>query len=145
MDAIVLLADYAQAINGKLYIQGGGWSRIVPPPMPGLPPGVCLVPCALAVRFLVGWEEANKKHTVIIRLLDEDGHPVSPAVPPDQPPIEVTTQLEVGRPPGLVEGTDLDAALAVNFQGLPLTRKRYQFTLEIDGQQVKTGAFFDVV
>lgn len=141
MEAIVLLADWAEAINGKLYIQGGGWSRVTPPVrMPGTNLG--LISCALAIRFTVGWDETNIRHDVGVRLLDADGHAVSPV--PGQPPVEVKTQLEVGRPPGVTHGSDLDASMALSFHGLPLAPGRYAFVLEIDGEPIK-GATFDVL
>jgi hypothetical protein len=143
MDAIVLLADWAEAINGKLYIQGGGWSRVAAPQVPQLPAGYGIVQCALAIRFLVGWDEANEPHEVTIRLMDADGNPVSPL--PGQPPIEIKTQIEVGRPPGSIKGSDIDAAFAVKFGGIPLQKGRYQFVLEIGGEPLKTGAIFNVI
>lgn len=145
MEALVLLADWAEAINGKLYVQGGGWSRVAAPPMdlPGFPAPVGVVNCALAIRFLVGWDEANKKHEITIKLIDSDGHGVSPM--PGQPPVEVKTMLEVGRPAGAIVGSEIDAALALKFNGLPLAKGRYTFSLEIDGEPTRTGATFDVV
>lgn len=140
----MLLADWAEAINGKLYIQGGGWSRVAPQPVQGLPPGIPgVVNCALAIRFLVGWDETNHKYDIVIRLIDDDGHPVVPI--PDGPSVEVRTQLEVGRPAGVVEGSDLDAALALKLNGLPLARGRYTFSLDIDGKPNGKGVTFDVI
>lgn len=145
MKAVVLLADWAEAINGKLYIQGGGWSRVVP-----TPPGI--INCALAIRFLVGWEETNVPHKVVIKLVDADGKPVVPQVPPGMgapglalAPIEVQSQLEVGRPTGVTIGQDLDAVVAINLIGLPLRKGRYTFLLEVNDEPIDTGATFDVL
>src|ERR1700722_14277734 len=112
MDAIVLVADWAEAINGKLYIQGGGWTRVALPPQGGLS-------CSLAIRFLIGWDETNRKHDVVIRLVDEDRRTYQPT---GGPPVEVKSQIEVGRPAGILEGADLDGVLAVRLQGLPLEK-----------------------
>ena len=133
MDVTVMLADWADSINGKLYIQGGGWSRV--------PAG--LIHCALAIKVGVPWTEANAKHRLLIRLVDADGQAVVPAE--GQPPVEIETMFEVGRPPGLVPGTTLDVALAPNFIGLPLPPGRYRFALELDGAPLNEGATFDVV
>jgi hypothetical protein len=142
MDAIILLADWAEAINGKLYIQGGGWSRVAPAPHPDAPEGTGIINCAVAIRFLLGWDEANQKYEVGVRLVDVDGKPVEPV--PARGPIEVKAQLEVGRPPGITHGSDLDAAMALNFLGIPLAKGRYTFVLEIDKEPTER-ATFDVI
>jgi hypothetical protein len=145
MKAIVLLADWAEAINGKLYIQGGGWSRVAPPVqhLPGMPSGTGIVNCAVALRFLLDWDEANQTYEVGVRLVDTDGQPVAPV--PNMGPIEVKAQLEVGRPPGITHGSELDAAMALQFLGLPLQKgHRYMFVLEIDKVPTER-ATFDVI
>jgi hypothetical protein len=136
MKATVLLADWAQAVNGKLYIQGGGWTRT------SLDNG--LLNCALAIRILVGWDETNIQHQVTIRLVDQDGNMVNPPIPNGRP-IEVQSAFEVGRPPGSAAGQEIDAALAMGFLGIPMAKGRYRFTLEIDGEEFDTGATFDVI
>lgn len=134
MEVTVMLADWAEAINGKLYIQGGGWSRV--------PASSGPLRCALAIMIGVPWNDANTKHQLVIRLVDADGAPV-PA--PDGRPVQIDAAFEVGRPPGIAPGSPLDVTLAPNFIGLPLSVGRYRFTLEVDGQMLNEGATFDVV
>jgi hypothetical protein len=136
MKATVLLADWAQAINGKLYIQGGGWTRT------SLNNG--LLNCALAMRILVGWDETNKPHNVTVRLVDQDGNVVTPQIPGGRP-IETINTFEVGRPAGMAPGSEIDAPAAMLFLGIPLAKGRYSFTLEIDREQFDTGATFNVI
>jgi hypothetical protein len=131
VEAIVLLADWAEAINGKLYIQGGGWSRVS---------HEAPVNCAVAVRFLVGWEETNKQHKITIRLVNADNQTVKV----NETPILAETVLEVGRPPGVQPGSDLDAAFALKLTGLPLGEGRYQFLVETS-DALLGRAVFDVV
>ena len=136
MDAIVLLADWAEAIGGKLYIQGGGWTTYrISPESP-------VLNCALAVKLLIGWDEANKKHVVTFRLVDEDGAAVCT---PDGEPLKMEAEIEVGRPPGARPGADLDAAFAFKLLGFPIVHGRYRFRAEIDGEPVGAGATFDVI
>lgn len=139
MEATVLLADWAEAINGKLYIQGAGWSRISPSRLPGAT--MAVVNCALAIKFDVGWEETNQKHEVTVRLVDDDGNAVV-ATPGN--PVRVKAQLEVGRPPGVTPGAALDAALALQFRGIPLAPGRYRFCLDVDDQLDSGGVSFSV-
>jgi len=121
-----LLCDAAEAINGKLYILGGGWS--VSGPMPH--------PSALAMKLDVPWNDANRPIEVLIELFDADGQPyaVQDAFG-NQQPLKVPMQIEVGRPPGLPHGTPLDATLA--FSVPPLIYRpgqRYTWRLTIDGE-----------
>ena len=67
MKVTLLLADSAQAVEGKLYILGGGWSIIGPEP----------TPMAIAVKIEVPWDQTNRRHTWQFVLLDSDGRPVT--------------------------------------------------------------------
>ena len=68
MKATLMLADWAQALNGKLYIMGGGWSITGPDPAPS----------ALAIKLEVPWDETNRQHTIRLALIDDDAQPVIP-------------------------------------------------------------------
>jgi hypothetical protein len=72
-----------------------------------------------------------------LALVDEDGRSVQTS---DDRPVEVTGLLEVGRPPGLPEGTPLDAPLVVSFGPMPLQPGRYEWRLEI-AEFVESCAF----
>ena len=123
MKVTLLLADAAQAVGGKLYVLGGGWSVTGPGP----------VPMALALKIEVPWTEANRTHSITLELLDEDGAPVQPEGQPQ--PVRIEGQFEVGRPPGLPEGTPIDASLALNIPPIQLTPgRRYSWRLQIDGE-----------
>src|SRR5207244_1129232 len=81
-------ADAAQAVNGKLYIMGGGWSVMGPEP----------TPYAIALKVEVPWDETNKRHTLVLRLLDDDGRPVRVAAPNEDPiALEIPAHFGVGR------------------------------------------------
>ena len=53
MRVTLMLADSAQAVEGKLYILGGGWSLVGPEP----------TPMAIALKIEVPWDETNRRHT----------------------------------------------------------------------------------
>ncbi|MGZ5348429.1 MAG: DUF6941 family protein, partial [Solirubrobacterales bacterium] len=101
MKVTMLLADAAQAVGGKLYILGGGWSQTGPGP----------VPSSIAIYIQIPWDQANDRHTLHLQLLDSDGQSV-----PDESgnAVAIEGQFETGRPPGLKPGTPLDFALAMN-------------------------------
>lgn len=119
----MLLADFVQAVQGKLYILGGGWSVT----------GPGAVQMGIAVKVEVPWDQANVQHTFRLTLVDADEQPV--LVPGAEQPVQVEGQFEVGRPPGLKHGSPLDFALAVNVPPLPLEPdSRYVWRLLIDGE-----------
>jgi hypothetical protein len=125
MKVTMLLADAVQAVEGKLYILGGGWSITGPQP----------TPMAIALKIDVPWTEANTPHTVKLDLLNEDGQPVMVPTLTGDRPVQLSSQFEVGRPPGLKTGTPLDVTLAINLGPLPLQpNHRYVWRCSINDQ-----------
>lgn len=125
MKVTMLLADSAQAVNGKLYILGGGWSITGPDP----------TVMAIVIKIEVPWDEANKRHKLELALLNADGQPVMVPTPTGDRPVELSGEFEVGRPPGLKPGTPLDFPVALNIGPLPLPPDaRYVWRLSIDGK-----------
>jgi Family of unknown function (DUF6941) len=112
MKVTLLLADSAQAVNGKLYVLGGGWSITGPAPSP----------MALAIKIDLPWDRANMKHRWKLELVDSDNRPVKTQIQPDAEPepFVIEGEFETGRPPGLKPGTPLDVPLAFNFGPIAL-------------------------
>jgi hypothetical protein len=127
MRLTMLLADAVQAVNGKLYVLGGGWSITGPAPTPS----------ALAIKIDVPWDEGNKKHRFRLTLMDGDGQAVMVPTPVQAMavPVELSGEFEAGRPAGLKPGTPLDVVLALNISALPLLPdSRYVWRMWIDDQ-----------
>jgi hypothetical protein len=122
MRVTMMLADAAQEVNGKLYVIGGGWSVT----------GPVLPPMALALKLDVPWSAANQGHEFLLVLVDADGRPVRVGV--EHGDVRAGGTFEVGRPPGLPAGTDIDFAFAVTVPSLPLAAGRYAWQLWIDGE-----------
>jgi len=123
MQVAMLLADHAQAVQGKLYIVGGGWTIIAPG-----------TPSAVAIYIRVPWTQTNTKHTWRLELIDSDGQPVVVPGPVGEQPIVIEGGFEVGRPAGSIPGTEQAVSLAVNYGPLPLAPGgRYEWRLAIDG------------
>lgn len=126
MKVTMMLADFAQAIGGKLYIMGGGWSITGPAPCPS----------AIAVKIEVPWNQTNQKHRLKVDLLDGDFHPVSVPTPQGQAPMVIDGNFEVGRPAGLLPGTPMDVAMAFNIPPFPLEPgKRYIWKLTVNDKE----------
>ena len=68
-----------------------------------------------------------------LALLNGDGEPVKAETPEGAQPIQIEGEFEVGRPPGLMPGSPIDFALAINLGPLPLPPGvRYLWRLTID-------------
>lgn len=123
MRTTMLLCDYAEAINGKLYVMGGGWSVCTPGPRN----------LFVAIKILVPWDGTNEKHRFVLMLQDESGNTIQMGEPPRE--VRHEGVFEVGRPPNIKKGSDLDFVIALGFVGLPLEPEKYfRLQLEINDQ-----------
>jgi hypothetical protein len=82
----LLLADRAEAINGKLYMLGGAWERI------GVVDFSQPLSISVAIGILVPWSATNQNHTMALEIRDADGKPI---------PFKVEATFVTGRPPFL--------------------------------------------
>ena len=95
----LMLADSAQAVDGKLYILGGAWNMLRFNEFPAS------LMVGIAVAIDVDWTETNDRHHLDIQFEDADGQPMDPRIGAD---------LETGRPPGAIPGAELRIVIAVN-------------------------------
>jgi hypothetical protein len=128
MDVTVLLCDYAQEVNGKLYVLGGGWSQLHASGPADM---------ALAVKLALPWSLADRAIPLTAALLTEDGQQVHMG----DEPVQFSAEIRAARPPDLPPGTALDVALAVRFANLVLAPGGYRFELGVDGAQLATVPF----
>ncbi len=133
MKAAMILCDYAEELGGKLYMMGGGWSRNFTPNHP--------TNMALAIKLTIPWNEANRPYDITVRLVDENHEPFRD---PDGNEVALMGKVEVGRPAGLRPGSNLDAALALRFDGLVLPPGTYVWELLIN-RNVLESTVFDVI
>lgn len=122
----LILADAAQAVNGKLYVLGGGWSTLHPSTLP------LTHQIGVAVGFRIPWQETNQVHHLEIAMVTADGNPL---VPP------LHGELEMGRPPGLRPGSDQTVVMAVNANPKFEQPGRYEIQVRVQDQLVKTVTF----
>jgi hypothetical protein len=118
----IILCDFAEELNGKLYIMGGGFSRLfkVRPTFD----------FSIAAKLLVPWVATNERHSIVLSLHDTDGNPVVQG--DESHEVRVEGQVEVGRPPGLPAGTEIDLPLVWRFEDLTLAPGRFRWELKID-------------
>lgn len=125
----LMLADHAEAVNGKLYVTGGCWDKLFAAQLPTQHPHLSLAAC-----ILVPWNSTNVKHSLEVRLVDADGRDVL-AEP-------FTSQFEVGRPPGTTPGSDISTLFVVNLNALSLSKAgTHAFTVKVDGEELGRTAF----
>lgn len=97
------VANHVEAVNGLLYMSGGGWTdhhRVI---QPGGPPPVSHFGVGISIR--VPWNETNRPHRLVVRVEDDDATVVIASV---------DSQLTVGRPPQLPPGADQHAVIGIN-------------------------------
>ena len=94
----LILADAVEAMNGKLYMMGGGWSTIFvrEPARP--------VQVSFACGVVVPWNVADDDHTLEIRVLTQDGVEIGPLL---------TVGFRTGRPANLERGAASHVPFAV--------------------------------
>jgi hypothetical protein len=124
----MILADGAQAVGGKLYMLGGGWTHLFVPQLPGPP----LAPFAIALGVTVPYHLTNRKFNFALELSDADGNRVAEVL---------AAELEQGRPPGLRPGTNQSILLAVNARPEFPAAGRHTFKATIDGQPMRNVSF----
>jgi hypothetical protein len=101
----VTLANYAEALNGLLYLQGAGWTEVRTP----MGPQGQIMPVHLGVgiSILIGWNETNVSYPVRFEMVHEDG---------GEPVLAGDGQVESGRPPGAMPGAELRNVIALSAQ-----------------------------
>jgi hypothetical protein len=112
--------------NGKLYINGGGWSITGPGP----------TPAAIALDVKVPWDERHIEHEMTLDLVDADGQPVLVPSPQGLQPARVVTKMQLHGPFDVKPGTPLDLPLAIPIPPFQLAPGgRYEWRLTVDGHE----------
>jgi hypothetical protein len=124
----MLLADGAQAVGGKLYVLGGGWTHVFVPQFPGHPPA----PFSVALGITVPSHLTNRRFEFGLELLDSDGGRIGDVL---------TAEMEQGRAPGLRPGTGQAILLAINVHPEFPGEGRYRYQATLDGEPVRSVPF----
>ena len=122
----LLLADRAEAINGKLYMLGGAWERV------GVVDFGQSLSISVALGILVPWSATNQNHTLALEIRDADGQPI---------PFKVEATFVAGRPPFL-NGETQRMLLAIPSTSVVLPGAgSYVLAASIDGVEAKVVRF----
>ena len=101
--SFLTLANHAEVREGFLYLSGAEWDTVTRSYSSDKAPQP--VHLGIAFTVIVPWTEANEPHTAEIWIEDEDAH---------YRVMATTVNIEVGRPPGKVPGSDTRVPLAMN-------------------------------
>ncbi len=127
----LILANHVEAVNGLLYISGGGWTehhRIIQPRAP-----VPTTHLGIGISVLIPWAETNRPHLLAIRLENEDATVAL---------VEAEAQVTVGRPPTIQPGFKQHAVLAIAVDTAFPTPGGYRVVARLDDDRdVKSWPF----
>jgi hypothetical protein len=125
----LLLTDSGEAVNGKLYALGAGWNMLRFPELPqewGF---------TVAIGIDVAWDETNRQHAMEMRFDDPDGQAISDPF---------TADVEIGRPPGAVQGQDQRIVLAVTTRQTFERAGPHAVVISADGDEIDRSRFYVV-
>ena len=123
----LLVADRAEAVNGKLYLLGGAWDRITLAQFPGS------ANFDVALGVMVAYTETNELHEFHLTMEDDDNQVVLGPV---------NGQFELGRPPGLKPAQAQRFIVAVRGP-FPIPQAGcYHWVVSLDGQRAGTTTFW---
>jgi len=119
----LMLANHAEAVNGLLYVSGGGWTDLNRGIMPG--GGAPATHFGIALSALVPWTQTDQDHPFSIRVEGEDG--------PDLEVARVEGTLRAGRPTDLPPGSEQRTVLAINADVVFPQPGGYRIIAEMEG------------
>jgi hypothetical protein len=123
----LIVADRAEAVNGKLYMIGGAWDRLGLSTIPGQ------AVFDVAVGVLVDYHETNVQHRFELALEDEDNKVVLGPI---------AGQFEVGRPPGM-KAAQAQRFIVVVRGPFPIPRTgAFLWILALDGRREQGTKFW---
>ena len=93
-----MAADWAEAMNGKLYVMGGGWDAIAAPRFPHF------FTFAFGAILRIPWNDTNRRLPVGVAIVDEQRETLGLW--------ELKGEVEAGRAPGTPRGSDVTVVMA---------------------------------
>jgi Family of unknown function (DUF6941) len=125
----LLLADYSEAINGKIYAMGGGWNVLRFPRLPhewGF---------ALALGVDVPWDETNQTYSLSMHVEDPDGELLGD---------EFSMDFEAGRPPGSIQGSDQRIVVSLQTRATFSAAGPHAVVIKIEDAEIGRSRFYVV-
>ena len=117
-----ILCDAAQVHDGKLFVLGAGWDRLMVPSFPSE------YRFFLAIKLAVPAGDAYRPFEMRVDVRDEEGGSTGGVMP--------ATRVEVARPLGYLAHEDLPCMFAFEARVTFGRPERLTFTLLVDGEEV---------
>jgi len=143
MQVDIMLADFAEVHQNKLFITGAGINLLVVPPVQPY-----RVSFGVGLTVTVPWTATNQNHRMRIALADSDGQviplfqPFPGVVVPEEDRGAIIANFNVGRAASMEHGEDSILPIAFQFPGLELPHPgSYLMTVEIDSEELATARF----
>ena len=115
----VVLADFAQSVQGKLTLVGGGWNRHHTMQYPSV------LQFGLGIGILVPWSETNRKHPMKFTIRKSEGPQL----------IGGEAEFEVGREVGTPAGMTQRAVLGLAGQLQLVEPGTYEIVVSIEADE----------
>lgn len=116
----LILADFAEVINNKLYLQGGSWNTLTV--NTGFPAEQRV---GIAASVIVPWNETNQQENLQIEVQSDDGAVLG----------KVGGGFKVGRPPDHPPGQDQRVQIAANITLKLRDRGTYAIIGRLGGEE----------
>jgi hypothetical protein len=123
----LLLTDHSEAVNGKLYVNGGGWNVLR---LPELPHEWAF---HIALGIDVGWDETNRRHDLLVNLHDPDGVELGEGL---------SAEFETGRPPGMPAGQEQRLVMSIGTSATFSTQGPHAAVVQVNGEEIGRARFY---
>jgi hypothetical protein len=123
----LLLSDHSEAVNGKLYMTGGGWNVLT---LPELPHDWSF---HIALGVDVAWDETNQRHSLNLNIQDPDGLELGEGF---------SAEFETGRPPGMPAGQEQRLVMSIGTTTTFSTSGPHAVVVQINEEEVGRARFY---
>jgi hypothetical protein len=123
----VLLSDHSEAVNGKLYMIGGGWNVLR---LPELPHDWAF---HIGLGIDVEWHETNDPHELVVAIQDPDGIELGEGL---------TANFETGRPPGMPQGQEQRLVMSIGVTATFSTAGPHAAIVQVNGEELGRARFY---
>jgi hypothetical protein len=123
----LLLSDHSEAVNGKLYMTGGGWNVVTLPELPhewGF---------HIALGVDVGWDETNRRHNLRLNIHDPDGVELGE---------DFSAEFETGRPPGMPAGQEQRLVMSIGTTTTFSTVGPHAVVVHVNDEELGRARFY---
>ena len=123
----LILTDHSEALNGKVYIMGGGWNALR---LPQLPHEWSF---GIALGIDVPWNETNRRHQLAVHIDDPDGERLGDPF---------AMEFEAGRPPGSIDGQDQRLSVSLLSSQTFAGAGPHAVVVTVAGQEIGRSRFY---